>query len=181
MGTVRKFEFEIMGASKLKMDKYVDELGKNQNDYLRLAEKKVYRDSEGFLAIPSAALKAVLVESFGALVGVKKGKSERLMVRANLYFDQEFLRLLPERKEHDGISADLVTRKGTGNKVTRVVSYRPFVNSWKIRGSFCFSGSDTQIQFFRDAFEYGGMRCCLLSHRPEFGKFVITKIVEVKA
>lgn len=175
MTTIKTIEFEIEGLCPLLMDKYdmQPSTAKTQEDYEKAAEKKVYADDKG-LYIPGAALKATLREASSELGMKREGKKNRQMVRAGVFIDNIYL----EKKKHDGIVSHVVTR-GKGDKVTRVITYRPIINQWKGKARISLVG--IPADFVKQAIELGGIKYGLLSYRPEFGRFRLNKFMEVKA
>ena len=175
----KKINFEIESLCPLKMDNFVDEeQPKTDEGYRKQARKKVYANKSGELVIPKQCLKASLRLSANELVGIKKGKNMRQTIRAFLNVADD-LRL--GRKKPDSIVKDMVTRKGTGDKVTRVPTYRPFIEKWKAKGQIEYvpEGSLTN-DFIKQALELAGLKYGVLSHRPEFGRFIIKKFVPVR-
>ena len=80
------------------------------------------------------------------------------------------------KEDYDEIARDVVSR-GQGVKLTRVAVYRPLVKNWKVSGEMQTYG--VPFDFVKEALELAGMRFGLLSHRPEFGRFMVNKF-EVK-
>ena len=136
---MKKISFEIKGICPLKMDKWVEyeSAPKTQEGYKKCAEDKCYRDKNGFLCIESRALKACIRDAAAELSGRKKNTVIR-SIQAGLFVEPYELSL--GRKEHDGIVADVVTRKN-GKAITRVVSYRPMIRDWKVKGTIIFDES----------------------------------------
>ena len=171
----QKIEFELESISPLLMDKWTGdtEQPKTKEGYLEQAELKAYRNNEGKLIIPSNALKASIRYAANELVGVRKGKAMRQTIRACLIVDHD---LSLNKTNFDSIREDIVTRKGTGDKVTRVPTYRPCINEWKTKGIITFiqDGNLTK-SFIKQSLEFAGIKYGLLGYRPEFGRFKVTK------
>lgn len=171
---MEQIEFELESISPLLMDKWIEaEQPKTKEGYIEQAKEKAYRNSKGNLIIPSNALKACIKLGSNELAGIKKGKAMRQTVRACLFVDND---LDLGTKDYDSIKVDIVTRKGTGDKVTRVPTYRPMINSWKAKGiiSFIPDGNIT-TDFIKQSIELAGFKYGLLGYRPEFGRFILKK------
>jgi len=167
-----EIEVEIEGVCPLKMDKWVDgQQPKNDEGYRKLAEKKVYTDEKGKLVVPANSIKAVMRYASSEIGKKMEGKKNRQTIASAVWIDKDF----PiETKDKVEIVGDIVTRKGTGDKVTRVITYRPMIKKWKAKGKInLFGGVPTE--FVKECLELGGFRYGLLSHRPEFGRFVVSK------
>ena len=72
---------------------------------------------------------------------------------------------------------DIVSRKASAGKITRVPVYRPLIKEWKISGEI--QTFDVPFDFVKESLQLAGMRFGLLSHRPQIGRFVVNKF-EVK-
>jgi hypothetical protein len=86
--------------------------------------------------------------------------------------------MIPVAKKEDGIHAEIVTRKGAGGKVTRVVSYRPFLKSWKCEVEAVLYGITPEN--LKQYIELAGVRYGICGHRPEWGRFEVVKFEVVK-
>lgn len=166
-----EINFELEGICPLKMDRWVDgQQPKNEEGYKLQAEKKTYTDDKGKLVIPANAVKAVMRYASSEIGNKMEGKKNRQTISSAVWMDQD----LPlETKDKVEIVSDIVTRKGTGDKVTRVKSFRPLIKSWKAKGKMTLFGGVPQ-EFVKECLEHGGLRFGLLSHRPEFGRFVVS-------
>lgn len=173
-----KYQFEIEGISDMKMDAWIDGVQpKNDEGYQKQAELKVYRDDNGNLCVPSSALKAAIKLASSEIGKKMEAKKNRQTVQSAIFIEPTMLNL--NKKTHDGIVRDIVTRKGTGDKVTRVPTYRPLIKSgWKVKGVINAFG--VPKEFIEECMELGGLRFGLLSHRPEFGRYQVNKFVEIK-
>lgn len=173
---IKKIRFEIEGVAPLKMDRWHGLPDpKTPEGYKKQAEEKCYRDDKGDLSIPSVAIKATVKYAASELGGRKDGKKNRQTVSAGLFVKPIMLSL--GKKKHDGIVEDIVTR-GKGDKVTRVPTYRPMIQvGWTVSGMFHIMGLPTA--FVKQALELAGLKYGLLGHRPEFGRFIVTKFKEV--
>ena len=168
---MQRISFEIEGIAPLKMDRYHGLPDpKTPDGYQKQAEEKCYRDEAGYLAMPSNAIKAVIRYASSDLGKKMEGKKNRQTIQSSVFISPAMLSL--GTKKHDGLIADLVTR-GKGDKVTRVISYRPLINKWKVSGTM--NVLSVPPNFIKQCLELGGIRYGLLGHRPEFGRFVITK------
>ncbi len=174
--SISKVKFELESLVPLKMDRFHGlQDPKTSEGYQKQAEEKCYRDAAGNLAIPCDALKACMRLASSELGKKMEGKKNRQTIAAGVMFPEQYISL--GVKKHDGIVANPVTR-GKGDKVTRVITYRPIINSWKASGVILLM--EVPLGFARQCLELGGIRYGLLSHRPEFGRFQITKFEEVK-
>ncbi len=170
-----KVRFELESIVPLKMDRFHGLSDpKTPEGYQKQAEEKCYRDADGYLAIPTDALKACMRYASSELGKKMDGKRNRQTISAGVMFTDQYISL--GKKQHDGIVANPVTR-GKGDKVTRVVSYRPIVNNWTVSGVVLLM--DVPVAFAKQCLELGGMRYGLLSHRPEFGRFIVKEFKEV--
>jgi len=169
---MRELEFEIEGVCPLKMDKWVDgKQPKTKEGYLEQAKEKAYRDDGGNLAIPAEAIKAALRFAANELVGIRKGKAVRQTIRACLFLEPDMISL--GKKDYDLIDQSIVTR-GKGDKVTRVPCYRPLIKNWNGKFKIKYiEGSDLTDDFIEQSLELAGLKYGLLSHRPDFGRFLV--------
>jgi hypothetical protein len=173
-----KYKIELEGISNLKMDKWVDGVQpKNEEGYKKQAEMKVYRDDKGNVCIPSSAVKASMKLASSEIGRKMEAKKNRQTIQSAVFIEPEMLTL--GKKNHDGIAEDIVTRKGTGDKVTRVKTFRPLIRKgWKV--NFELNAFGVPKEFMQEALELAGLRFGLLSHRPEYGRFQVNKFVESK-
>lgn len=163
--------FGIKGIAPLKMDKWVDGMQpKNEEGYLKQAEDKVYRDDKGTIIIPKDAVKACMKYASSEVGQKKMAKKNRQTIQSAVFLESD---LSLERKKHDGIVSDIVTRMGQGAKVTRVKTFRPIIKNWEAKGIIHLFG--VPDDFVKECLELGGLRYGLLSHRPEFGRFVVSE------
>ncbi len=168
------FKFEIKGIAPLLMDKYVDGAQPLTDDgYVKQAEEKVYRDDDGNVAIEAAAIKACMILASIELAGPKKGKAIRQTLMAQLFINPSNLTILPERKNHDGITKKMV-RRTTGKKVTTVPSYRPIIKEWSVQGDM--QVSELKKDYLKQVIELAGLKYGLLGYRPEYGRFEVIKV-----
>ena len=66
-------------------------------------------------------------------IGKKTESKKREQSFRAVFFRHRYVLSRPEKS--DGLHAEMVARKGVGNKVTRVMSYRPMVSEWEIEGT----------------------------------------------
>ena len=171
-----KVQIELESIVPLKMDRFHGLPDpKTPEGYQKQAEEKCYRDESGNLAIPTDSIKACMRLASSELGKKMDGKRNRQTISAGVMFDKAYLSL--GKAKHDGIVANPVTR-GKGDKVTRVITYRPIVNNWKTTGTILLM--DVQPSFAKQCLELGGVRYGLLSHRPEFGRFQVKKFQVVE-
>lgn len=163
-------EFEIQGVSPLKMDKWIEgQQPKNDEGYREQAKEKVYRNGKGIIVIPANSVKACMRLASSEVGKKMEAKRNRQTIQSAVFIEND---LSLERKDYDEIVKDIVTRK-IGKQDTRIAVYRPLIKNWKAKGTInLFS---VPIEFVRECLELGGLRYGLLSHRPDFGRFVITK------
>ena len=169
-----KVTFGGDGIAPLKMDKWVDFEGKEPkttDEYQKAAKLKVYRTEEGELGIEARAFKASMRLASSELGKKMMAKKNRQSIQAGVFITPEVLSL--NKINYDAIIGDVVTRKGTGDKVTRVTTYRPLIKEWSFEGEMSLLG--VTPNFAREALELGGLRYGLLGHRPEFGRFIVNK------
>ena len=185
MKNTKEVEFELEGVSPLKMDRWVDDQPnmKTQEEYKKAAIDKAYRDEKGNLAIPSTAIKAAMRLASSEIGKKIEAKKNRQSISAGVFLDGEYVTILNEKgkpkKDYDCIVGDVVAR-GQGTKLTRVVTYRPLVRQWKVKGKLSIIPLTLTMDSIRQSLENAGLRYGLLSHRPEFGRFVVNKFLEVK-
>jgi len=164
-----KIKVQIDSVVPILFDRYSGINDQNDQEAQKNALLKLYRDDAERVSLPAACLKASIREA-SAEIGKKQESSRRKhSVRAGLFFDKEFYPL--DKKKEDGIHAEIVTRKGTGNKVTRVVSYRPFVKEWSV--TFEATLYALTPEFMKQVIELAGFKYGLCGHRPEYGRFVL--------
>ncbi len=173
-----KYKVELEGISHLKMDKWVDGIQpKNEEGYKKQAESKVYRDDKGNVSIPASAVKAAMKLASSEIGKKMEAKKNRQTIQSAVFLEPDMLSL--GRKDYDGIVDDIVTRKGTGDKVTRVKTFRPLIKKgWKV--NFEINSLGVPKEFIQECLDLAGLRFALLSHRPEYGRFQVNKFVELK-
>lgn len=171
---VQEVEFELESICPLKMDKWIDEQQpKNEEGFKKQAPKKVYTDAKGNLAIPASAVKAAMKFASSEIGKKMEAKKNRQTIKSGVFFPDEMLTILPKSNKPDSIVRDIVTR-GQSDKVTRVAAYRPMIKSWKVAGKMLLYPT-VPTDFAKNCIELAGIRFGLLSHRPEFGRFVLKK------
>jgi hypothetical protein len=174
----QQIQFELEGTKPLLMDRNAGgEAPKNAKDdwYKKEAENKVYVDNKG-LYIPGEALKAVIREC--AATRAKRGQAmmEKRRIRAGLFVDEK---LYLGKKTYDIMHPEWVTR-GKGDKVTRVKTFRPLINSgWKVKGRITNFCAELRVNNIKEWLQEGGFLFGLLGHRPEYGQFIVKKFVVV--
>lgn len=172
-----KYKVELEGISDLKMDKWVEGMQpKNEEGYRQQAELKVYKDDKGNVSIPAGAVKATMKLASSEIGKKMEAKKNRQTVQSAIFIEPHMLSL--GKKKYDCVVEDIVTRKGTGDKVTRVKTFRPLINKgWK--AEFEINAFGVPKEFIKECLELSGLRFGLLSHRPEFGRFQVNKFVEL--
>ena len=156
-------------------DRYSGLNDQNDQEAQKNAILKVYRDDQGNVCLPAACLKACIRDASSEIGKKTDSKRRRNGIRAGCFISPD---LIPLAKEYDGIHQEIVTRKGTGNKVTRVVSYRPFLKAWKCEVEVVLY--DISPENFRQYVEMAGLKYALCGHRPEWGRFEVTKFQILK-
>lgn len=176
---MKEIQFEIKSICPLKMDKWIDGVQpKTSEGYQKQAYEKIYRNEKKEISIPSEAIKAAIRSASSELGKKMESKQRKQLISAYLFITPNFLPI--GKKAPDCIDAKIVTRKGTGDKVQRVVSYRPLFKSWTAEGTINIANDNLTADFVKQALGLAGEKYGLLSHRPEFGRFVITKFNGVK-
>lgn len=169
-------KFEIEGICPMKMDRFTEgKQPKNDEGWKKQAEEKVYRNDKGEIAIPAVAIKSAMRFASSEVGRKMESKKNKQTLASMVFIEPNYLSL--NRKDHDGIAEDLVTR-GKGDKVTRVKTYRPIINKWKASGTINNFG--VPIEFLKECLELAGLRYGLLSHRPEYGRFIVKKFEVAK-
>ncbi|GAH44189.1 unnamed protein product [marine sediment metagenome] len=142
---------------------------------MKEAKKKVYKDEKGNASIEAKAIEAVMRLASAELVKRSERKIMRQTFSAGAFVKPLFLSI--GKKKHDLLRKDIVTR-GTGDKVTRVPTYRPQFDKWDVKGTIDLIGIEPD--FARQALELAGLRFGLYGYRPKFGRFIVKKFLEVK-
>ena len=174
---MKEINFGIESSIPLKMDRWVDGVQpKTDKEYMEQAKKKIYTNEKGELIIPANSIEAVIRYSANELVGPKKGKAIKQTIMSTL-FVKEDLKL--GIKKYDEIVKDIVTRT-VGQRITRVPTYRPLIKKWKASGTIQLITDELSFEFIKQALINGGMKWGLLSHRPKFGRFIVTKFTNGK-
>jgi len=177
MITKAEYEAEIESLSPLKMDKWLNEAQpKSEEGYKEQAKLKIYTDNKGNIGIPSNSIKASMRLASSEIGKKMDGKKNRQTVSSAIFFDKEIYSL--GKKKPDMICEDVVTRAGTGDKVTRVKTFRPLIKKWKIKVRIISYGATKD--FIEQSLTLAGIRFGILSHRPEFGRFIIKSFKEIK-
>jgi len=167
-----------MGATKVRVslrslvpilfDRYSGLNDQNDQEAQKNAIQKVYLAENGWVGLPSACIKASTRDSSSEVGKKTESKRRRNAIRAGLFI---FPEIIPLAEKIDGIHQEIVTRKGTGNKVTRVVSYRPFLKAWEC--TFDMVLYDLTPENVRQYLQVAGMKYGVCGHRPEWGRFEI--------
>ncbi len=176
MENITKVEFEIEGVAPLKVDRWHGLSDpKTPEGYKKQAIEKIYRNEKKEPSVPANAVKACMRYASSELGKKMDGKKNRQMVQAGIFISPTMLSI--GKKNPDYIAEDIVTRKGTGDKVTRVPTFRPLFEKWKCKGVMNLVG--IPAGFAKQALELGGLKYGLLGHRPEFGRFIVKTFKEV--
>jgi len=167
----KTINFEIEGICPIKYDRWTDlPQPKNEDGYIKQAEHKLHKNKKGEVVIPANALKSAMRLASSEVGKKMEAKKNRQTIMSAVFFESD---LSLGRKDHDGIVSDVVTRKGTGDKVTRVKTFRPIIYKWKAKGKIHLFG--VPQEFAKECMELAGFRYGLLGHRAEFGRFKLTK------
>jgi hypothetical protein len=162
-----KVRVSLKSLSPVCFDRYSGLNDQNDQEAQKNAIQKVYRNETGEVCIPAACIKASTREASTMIGNVKGGKQRRNAVRAALFI---FPDMIPVAKDVDGIHPEIVTR-GKGDKVTRVVSYRPFLKTWEC--TFDALLYDLTPENVRQYMQLAGVRYGICGHRPEWGRFEV--------
>jgi hypothetical protein len=178
---ISKINFELEGICPLKMDRWLDEpQPKNEKGYIEQAKLKVYTDENNNLCIPNNAIKATMRYASSEVGKKMESKKNRQTIKSAVFVEQENITLLDKKnkpiKTYDLIAKDIITRQGIGDKSTRVPTYRPLIKSWKAKGTILSYG--VSFEFIKECLSLAGFRYGILAHRPEFGRFIVTKFEE---
>jgi len=172
---ISKVYFKIRGICPVLFDRNSGEVPGSDEDAKKQAPSKVYRNSKKEISIPSDMLKASMRNACREIGKKMESKKREQSFRAGVFFDTDMYSL--GRKESDGLHAEMVTRKGVGNKVTRVMSYRPMVSEWEIEGTALLYA--VSVQLFIESLELAGFKFGVGSHRPEYGRFEVLKCEQI--
>jgi hypothetical protein len=177
---IKKVEIELESICPLLMDKFITITAKTPSEYKEQSKKKVYTDEKGNPCIESRALKACIREASSELGKKMMAKKNRQAINSGIFFDTQYL--LIGKKKFDCIREDIVSRI-VGKQTTRVITYRPQFNNWKIKSKMNLIGIEPS--FVQQAIEIAGLKYGLYGYRPErgkgdFGRFVIKSFKVVK-
>lgn len=171
METMTKVEFKIVGISRILFDRYHGLPDpKTPDGYKKQAIEKLYLNENNEICIPSACIKATIRNACSELGKKMEGKKNRQSVSSGVFFEKELLST--GKKEPDGIQENLVTR-GKGDKVTRVITYRPYLDKWEVAG--IINLFMIQPKFVNESLALAGVRYGLCGYRPEYGRFIVEK------
>lgn len=172
MENITKVRFGIGGICPLKMDRWTDlPAPKNEKEAQRQAPEKTYRNDDGVLSIPAVAIKAAMVNAAADAGRKMESRKNKQTIKSGVFISP--LMLSMGKEDYDELCEDVVTRKGQGDKVTRVKTYRPLIKDWSVGGEMVLYG--VTPDFVKQCLEIAGLRYGLLGHRPEFGRFMINK------
>jgi hypothetical protein len=164
-----KVKGKLESICPILFDRYNGVNDANDLEAKKNAIQKLYLNEKGEICIPAPCLKASVREA-GKEIGKKmESRKREQSIRAGLFLVPTMFTL--KIKKPDDIFGIPVTRKGTGNKVTRVVSYRPMVNKWEIDFDAVLFGLTPE--FIQQAIELAGFKYGLCGYRPEYGRFIL--------
>jgi len=176
MITKTEYEAELESLSPLKMDKWLNEAQpKSEAGYKKQAELKIYINEKKDICIPSNSIKASMRLASSEIGKKMDAKKNRQTMSSVVFFDKDMYPI--GKKKPDMIVEDVVTR-GQGDKVTRVKTFRPLIKKWKIKIKIISYGATKD--FIEQSLELAGLRFGILSHRPEFGRFIVKSFKQLK-
>jgi len=136
------------------------------------AEKVAYRNEKGQLVIPSSHFKAAMVKA--ATDFIAKGKrSYKDFVKSGIIFEQENILIKPQ--EYEVFTCPVVVNR------SRIARSRPLIKNWSCEFVFeiideTWLNKTTLKEILEAAGKYKGIG----DQRPEYGRFVVTKMEELK-
>lgn len=176
MITKTMYEAELESLSPLKMDRWLDEAQpKSLEGYKKQAELKVYTNEKGEICIPANSIKAAMRLASSEIGKKMEAKKNRQTVSASVFLEDTMYPI--GKKKPDMICEDVVTR-GVGDKVTRVKTFRPLIRNWKVKIKILSYG--VTKDFIEQSLTLAGLRFGILSHRPEYGRFIVKSFKEIK-
>lgn len=147
------------------------------------AEQVAYRNPEGFLYLPGAAIARMLREAGGAHKERGSRRSIKYVIPAAVIVLEDTIRLLsPIRRglknyEVDSRPVTIPATKG------RIMRHRPRLDKWACEFSLEIDTGLVSAQLVHQLLEEGGRRLGVGDFRPEkggpFGRFAITKWEEI--
>jgi hypothetical protein len=176
MEGVTKVRFTLKSLSPILFNKHHDEQDSTNQAAQKHVPLKCHRDTDGNIAIPSDMLKSAVVFGAGDVGPAMKKRSRQQLMKSAVFFDKPMYTV--GGKEHDFVSEEWVTRPGIGGKKSSVVSMRPGLKEWSFTGVAFLYGVDPEE--FEQYLRMAGMRYGLGSHRPQYGRFEITKYEVLK-
>ena len=156
----------------------IERMGLNSPDQVR-AEFHCYRNDSGQCYIPSAQIKAALIEA-GKLVKGKVGSATKSMknIVAGMFLVTPTEIVIPDYDAIDKRSA--VNR----NVKARIITIRPKWSEWEANFQLKVKNDTITIQMIQNIIQYAGEYIGIGSFRPtnngEFGCFDVKAVTEVK-
>jgi len=176
MESMTKVEFKIVGIARILFDRYHGLPDpKTPDGYRKQSVEKLYLNEDKEICIPAACIKAAIRNACSELGKKMDGKKNRQSVKAGVFFESDLLST--GVLKHDGIQEDIVTR-GKGDKVTRVVTFRPYLEKWEVSGTMNLFMIESK--FVHESMQLGGVRYGLCGYRPEYGRFIVEKFEVIK-
>jgi len=169
MESMKKVEFKIVGIARILFDRYHGLPDpKTQDGYKKQSIEKLYLNENNEICIPTSSIKAAIRNACSELGKKMDGKKNRQSVKAGVFFEKELLST--GKIKPDGIQEDVVTR-GKGDKVTRVITYRPYLDKWEVSG--IMNLFMIEPKFVNESMQLAGVRYGLCGYRPEYGRFIV--------
>src|SRR3989344_5906836 len=143
-----------------------------------IAARKIYRDKEGYMAIPTENLLGCLNEAgtSHAFEGKKKlATQEKSMIPSLLFFEQDHFRFAGLNGEKD-VEWVVDKRKGTNPQTGGAnCVIRPKLVSWTLTVSFLYDEEMLAEDKLRQVWDSAGRKVGLCGHSKKgpFGRFVV--------
>lgn len=172
-----KVDVSVEGVAPLLMNKFTATIsieskrGKKVYDPVEEAEKKTYRTKDGSLYLPNTHFKASIVKSATdfKMTGRKTYKD---YVRAGVFIEEQEIILTPQ--EYEIHEEPVVIQRA------RVMSWRPRFNKWSCSFTLEIVDDFVNPTTLKEILEMAGRFKGVGDHRPEYGRFKVTKFKVVK-
>lgn len=183
---MRRVEFELEGICPILFSRFheAEQSRVKAQKRTRLTEKdrmeevdlKCYKTKSGELFIPAEQVKASIINATGELAQRMKKTEEKQLYKSSIFIEPEELGL--GKKKWDFIDERRVVNPNTrGAQMCK----RPAMDTgWKIKGKMILVDDLITIPSLHDRMKLAGLRYGLGSFRPNFGRFIVTKLKEVK-
>lgn len=178
---IQKIDFEIEGIAPILYNRFHEQAQESvrQAKRVRLSEEdrvkeidlKLYKTKEGELFIPEEAIKSALINAVGDLAQRLKKGSEKQLYNSSVFIEPIELEL--GTKKYDFVDERRIVNPMTGGAQ---MCKRPGLREgWKVSGKFIVSDPLITPSALKERLQYAGLRFGLLSYRPKFGRFIITR------